>query len=100
MATWENVLSELVCTRLRADQLDEHVADAIDLLHGILTTTLDGASAEIKSKLGAAVRLKLFQLPQGCAIGRRLAELDEKFGGPLEGQGILLSRWVYEPRDY
>ena len=40
MTTWENVLSELVGTRLRADQLERHVADAIDLLHGILSIAL------------------------------------------------------------
>ncbi len=93
------LLSELIQARIKLDQLEQELSDAVNLLYGILASTLKDAPTEVRSKITRSVRFKLFQFPQGCRIGRRLIELDEQFGGLLESKGIWLKCWVYEPRE-
>lgn len=92
-------ISDLIHFRVRADQLEQELSDAIHLLYGIIAWNLIDASPDTRSKIARSVHLKLLQFPQGCPIGRRLIELDEQFGGLLETKGIWLKRWVYEPRE-
>jgi hypothetical protein len=99
MSADSQLLSDLIRTRVSADQLEQDLSDALNLLYGILAVTLKDAPTEVRSRVTKSVRFKLFQLPQGCRIGRRLVELDEQFGGLLETNGIWLKCWVYEPRD-
>jgi hypothetical protein len=94
-----HLVSDLIRARLRLDQLEQDLSDALNLLYGILALSLDDAPTEVRSKVTRSVRFKLFQLPQGCRIGRRLIELDQQSGCLLESKGIWLECWVYEPRE-
>jgi hypothetical protein len=93
------LLSELIQARIRLDQLEQELSDAVNLLYGILVLSLKEAPTEVRSKVTRSVRFKLFQFPQGFRVGRRLIELDEQFGGLLESKGVWLKCWVYEPRE-
>jgi hypothetical protein len=99
MTVDSHLLSDLIQARIRGDQLEQDLSDAINLLYGILVLTLKDAPTEVKSRVTRSVRFKLFQLPHACRIGRRLIELDEQFGGQLETSGIWLKCWVNEPRE-
>jgi hypothetical protein len=98
MSTDSQLLSDLVRARMRADQLEQELSDAVYLLYGIIAWNLVDASPDVRSGLARSVHLKLLQFPQGSPIGRRLIALDEQFGGLLETKGIWLKQWVYEPR--
>jgi hypothetical protein len=92
-------ISDLVRLRVRAEQLEKELSDAVYLLYGIIAWNLADASPEESFRIARSVHLKLLQFPQGWPLGRRLIELDEQFGGFLESKGIWLSQWVYEPRE-
>jgi hypothetical protein len=95
----DQLLSDLIQARIRVDQLEQELSDAVYLLYGILALILTDAPTEVLSRTTRSVRSKLFQLPQGCRVGRRLIALDDQFGGFLETRGIWLKCWVYEPRE-
>src|ERR1700749_5035861 len=100
MTDQSQILSDLIQARISRDQLEQQLSDAINLLYGILAMTLKDAPTEVRSRVTTSVRYKLFQLPQGCRVGRHLIEIDEQFGGLLETNGIRLKFWVYEPREH
>lgn len=94
--TDRNQLSDVIRLRVRVDQLEQDLSDLLHLYHGTLLLLMDGDSIGLRP---AAVHFKFLQFPQGFRVGRRLVELDDRFGGVLESGGIWLRRWVYESRE-
>ena len=94
----EGQITDAISIRVQLHDLEQDLSNAVHLLYGILVMILSPMPNETESPIARVVRFKLLQLPQGCRVGRRLIELDDQFGGLLEGKGIWLKRWVYEPR--
>jgi hypothetical protein len=92
-------ISDLINARVKIEFLEQDLSNALQLFYGCLCWILTVAPAEFEPKIKSVIRAKILQLPQGCPLGQSLIELDRLFGGLLETTGVLLSRWVYEPRE-
>lgn len=92
-------MAELIDSRVKIERLEQQLSDAIHLFYVSLSWILAIAPAESELKIARVIRCKILQMPQGCPLGQRLIELDEQNGGLLESRGILLSHWVWEPRE-
>lgn len=97
-STGDDLVFDLMAARARIELLEERLSEMLHLFYVSLTWILAIIPPEAESRVVRVIRLKILQMPQGCPLGQRLIELDEQSGGLLESKGILLSRWVYEPR--
>ena len=92
-------MAELIDSRVKIERLEQQLSDAIHLFYASLSWILTIVPPESEPKIARVVRFKILQMAQGCPLGQRLIELDEQNGGLLESKGILLSHWVWEPRE-
>jgi hypothetical protein len=93
------VVWELISARSRNWYLERDLSVALHLFYSFVVSALNIAPDSFSRRICCLLHAKLLQLPQGCPIGKRLIDLDKQFGGLLETKGILLERWVYEPRE-
>jgi hypothetical protein len=93
------VVFDLCATRVRAESLEQELSELAQLFYSFLVLLLSVGGAKLENQIRCTLSSKIFQLTQGCSIGRRLIALDQQFGGVLEEMGMPLERWVYEPRE-
>jgi hypothetical protein len=79
--------------------LEQDFSDLLHFSYCLITSILAAVPESFVPAIATMIHFKIFQWPQGCRIGRRLIELDEQFGSLLAAKGIMLERWVYEPRE-
>jgi hypothetical protein len=99
VASGSDALSDLIGLRARLELLEQDLSEAVHLIYWWLVSVAACQESEFRREGVRALRAKFFQMPQGCPLGERLIELDKQNGYLLESKGILLSRWVYEPRE-
>ncbi len=92
-------VSDVVTAREKIELLEQSLSEMFHVFYGVLTWILTFTPPELEKRVAAVIRCKILQMPQGYPLGQRLVELDEQNGGLLESKGVLLSRWVYEPRE-
>jgi len=92
----EDRINDIVRLRVRVDELEQDLSDAVHLLYGVLVLFMKLAPYETRSRLAGALRLRLQQFSQDHGIGMLLIDLDNQFGGLLESKGIWLMRWLRE----
>jgi len=91
-------LSDLIGARARIEYLEQELSQALHLFYSSITWILTVYPPDPEQRIAKIIRAKILHMPQGCPLGQLLIALDEQNGGLLESKGILLSRWVFEPR--
>jgi hypothetical protein len=91
---------ELVRLRVRVDLVQQDLSEAVHMLYCLLVWIATSPRSELKQRTLTLLKVKFLQMPQGFCLGRALIDLDEQFGNKLEGHGVNLKRWVYEPREH
>jgi hypothetical protein len=90
---------DLIALRVRVDVLEQDLSDAVHLLYSSLVQVATSPVSEFRQRTLALLKAKFLQMPQGFPLGRTLIELDQQFGGQLEGHDVSLERWVFQPRE-
>ena len=87
---------ECVEAKLVALQLEGDFSRVMDLLYGVLIWAVSCGPPEFAWRTGGMFRGKTKLLPRGLRILKRLIELDEEFGFPLEARGVRLAVWFHD----
>ena len=95
----EGEIFELIGLRARVEILEQDLSEATHLLYCWLISAAESPACEFKDRMLGTIKAKFLQMPQGFALGRALIDLDGQFGGALQAYGVILERWVFEPRE-
>jgi hypothetical protein len=94
-----DVLADLITLRIRVENLEQDLSQAVHLLYCWLVWVATSPRSEFKQRTLGLLKAKFLQMPQGFRLGQALIELDRQFGSKLESNDVSLERWVYEPRE-